>query len=87
LKQRKIPLRKCVISNEQYPKQEMIRVVKDKEGNISVDTTGKANGRGAYLKLTKENVAKARQRRVLERQFEVKEIESVYAQLEAMTNE
>lgn len=46
---RKIPLRKCVICNERREKRELIRVVKNKDGDIFVDSTGKANGRGAYI--------------------------------------
>ena len=47
---RKIPLRKCLATNEQLPKKELIRVVRNKEGQVFVDATGKMNGRGAYLK-------------------------------------
>ena len=47
---KKIPLRKCLATNEQLPKKELIRVVRNKEGQVFVDPTGKMNGRGAYLK-------------------------------------
>ncbi len=47
---KKVPLRKCVATGEQLPKKELIRVVKNKEGQVFVDPTGKMNGRGAYLK-------------------------------------
>ena len=47
---RKIPLRKCLATGEQLPKKELIRVVRNKEGEVHVDPTGKMNGRGAYLK-------------------------------------
>ena len=50
MKQRKIPLRSCVITKEQLPKQELLRVVKTPEGEVKVDETGKLNGRGAYIK-------------------------------------
>ena len=50
MKQRKIPMRTCVVTKEKYPKSELIRVVRDNLGNISVDLTGKKNGRGAYIK-------------------------------------
>ena len=46
---RKIPLRKCLATNEQLPKKELIRVVRNKEGQVFVDATGKMNGRGAKL--------------------------------------
>lgn len=48
-KKKKIPERKCVITNEMKPKKELIRIVRNKEGEVFVDVTGKKNGRGAYL--------------------------------------
>lgn len=53
---RKIPLRKCVATQEQLPKKELIRVVRNKEGEVFVDPTGKMNGRGAYLKRSLEAI-------------------------------
>jgi len=81
VKQRKIPLRKCVISNEQYPKKELIRVVKDKEGLVSVDLTGKLNGRGAYLKRDKKIIAKAIKSKKLDRHLEIEIPEEIYQEL------
>ena len=46
---KKIPMRTCVITKEKLPKKELIRIVKDKQGNVSIDRTGKAEGRGAYI--------------------------------------
>ena len=56
---RKIPMRTCVVTKEKLPKKELIRVVRTVDGVI-VDTTGKVNGRGAYLKLDKDVIDKAR---------------------------
>ena len=56
---RKIPLRKCLAKNEQLPKKELIRVVRNKEGEVFVDPTGKMNGRGAYLKRSHSSVSSA----------------------------
>ena len=50
MKVKKIPLRTCVITKEKLPKAELVRVVRTPEGEVIIDTTGKANGRGAYLK-------------------------------------
>ena len=50
MKVKKIPLRTCVITKEQLPKQELLRVVRTPEGEVKVDETGKLNGRGAYIK-------------------------------------
>ena len=47
--QRKIPLRKCIVTNEMKPKKELIRIVRSPEGEVSLDPSGKKNGRGAYL--------------------------------------
>ena len=49
MKNKKMPLRKCLGCDERFSKKELIRVVKNKEGKISLDKTGKANGRGAYI--------------------------------------
>ena len=51
MKKKKIPMRKCIISNEMHPKKDMIRVVINKEGEIFADATGKKQGRGAYVNI------------------------------------
>ncbi len=53
VKTKKIPLRKSVVSNEQFPKKELLRIVYNKAGEISIDPTGKAAGRGAYIAIKK----------------------------------
>lgn len=65
-----IPNRTCIGCNEIKPKKELIRIVKNKEGNIFVDKTGKANGRGAYLCDNIECLEKAIKTKRLERTFE-----------------
>ncbi|MGX6970153.1 RNase P modulator RnpM [Vagococcus bubulae] len=67
MKQRKIPMRKCVVSNEMKPKKEMIRIVRSKEGEISIDPTGKMPGRGAYLSMEPEVVQKSWDQKILDR--------------------
>ncbi len=57
-KKRKIPLRKCIACNENRPKGELIRVVKNKEGQLSIDLTGKMNGRGEPIFVPIKNVWK-----------------------------
>lgn len=81
VKKRKIPLRKCVVSNEQLPKQELIRVVKNKEGHVAVDTTGKLNGRGAYLKKDAAVIKKAIKTKKLDRHLETQIPEEIYQEL------
>lgn len=87
MKQKKIPLRKCLITNEQYPKKEMIRIVLNKDNEIKVDQTGKMNGRGAYIKLTKENVELAKKRKVFEKAFKITNIDDIYQELAGLINE
>lgn len=64
-KQRKIPLRTCVVTKEVLPKKDLIRIVANKAGEVLVDLKGKAPGRGAYLKLDKETIEKARKNKNL----------------------
>lgn len=74
----KTPLRKCVATGEQLPKNDLIRIVKCKDGEVSVDLTGKKNGRGAYLKKSVEAVELAKKRKILNRSFSQEIDESVY---------
>lgn len=64
-----------------YPKKEMIRVVRAKEGEVSVDLTGKKSGRGAYVSKTEKAVELAKKRKVLESQLEAEVPESIYDEL------
>ena len=84
MKAKKIPLRKCVITGEQYPKKELIRVVKNKAGDVFVDETGKANGRGAYLKLSKAVVNKAIKTKKLDKHLGVTVPTEVYDKLKEL---
>lgn len=81
MKPKKIPMRTCVVTHKKYPKKELTRVVRTPEGNVIVDETGKANGRGAYLKLSKEVIEKAKNTKVLEKHLEIKIDDSIYEQL------
>lgn len=56
---KKIPLRTCIVTKEKLDKRDLIRIVKDKEGNISIDLTGRANGKGIYLKKDIDAINKA----------------------------
>lgn len=78
---KKIPMRSCVITKEKFPKKELIRVVKTKEGNVLVDLTGKMNGHGAYLKKDKEVILKAKQNKALEHYLETTISDEIYEEL------
>jgi len=80
MKQRKIPMRMCVVTREKLPKGELIRVVKTEEGVI-VDPTGKKNGRGAYLKKDLEVFEKAKKTKILDKILEIEVNEGVYENL------
>lgn len=82
MKVRKIPMRTCVITREKLPKQELIRVVRTPEGEVIVDLTGKANGRGAYLKKDIEAFKKARKNKCLNKILEVEVPDTLYDELE-----
>ena len=70
VKTRKIPLRKSVVSNEIIDKRDLLRIVKNKEGQVFIDPTGKANGRGAYIKLDNEEAALAKKKKVFNMEVE-----------------
>ena len=78
---KKIPLRKCVATGEMLPKKSMIRVVRSKEGEVSVDPTGKKSGRGAYVSKSEEAVELARKKNILDRQLEAKIPDEIYEEL------
>ena len=78
---RKIPQRKCVGCGTSKDKKELIRVVKNVEGEISVDLTGKKNGRGAYICHNAECLKKAKKAGRLEKSFECQISEEIYERL------
>lgn len=80
---KKIPLRMCSGCGEMKGKKELVRVVKNKEGEISLDLTGKKAGRGAYVCPSLDCLKKARKTRKIERSFSCKIPEELYDQMEA----
>lgn len=81
MKTRKIPLRKCIGCNESKPKKDLIRIVKNKENEINVDLTGKADGRGAYICNDPECFKKVKKGKKLNRAFEMQVPDEVYDDL------
>ena len=86
MKQRKIPLRTCVVTREKYEKKNLIRVVKNNENKVFVDLTGKANGRGAYIKKDLEVLEKAKKSKALDRHLEVEVPNEIYEELSNIIN-
>lgn len=80
-KVKKTPLRTCVVTKEVLPKKDLVRIAATKEGVVSIDLNGKAPGRGAYLKLSKESILLARKNKALDRKLEVSVPDAIYDQL------
>ena len=81
MKTRKIPMRMCVVTREKLPKGELIRVVRTPAGKVIIDESGKANGRGAYLKKDKDVFLKAQKNKILNRVLEVEVPDKVFEDL------
>ena len=81
MKTKKIPMRMCVITREKFPKMELIRVVRTPENTVIVDLTGKANGKGAYLKKDLAVIEKAEKNKVLNKILEVEVPIEIYEEL------
>ncbi len=79
---KKIPLRMCTGCGEMKPKKELVRVVRSKEGEISLDLTGRKAGRGAYVCPKPECLKKARKTRRIERSLDVKIPDELYDAME-----
>ena len=81
MKERKVPLRTCVVTREKLEKKDLLRVVKNNEGEVFVDETGKANGRGAYIKKTIDTLEKAIKTKALDKHLETTISDEVYEQI------
>lgn len=86
-KTKKPVIRTCVVSHEACEKKDLIRVVRTPEGNVIVDTKGKANGRGAYLKKSKDVVLMAKKSKALDKKLEVTVPDEIYDELLGLLNE
>ena len=83
---KKIPMRRCLATNNSFPKKELLRIVRTPEGDVKVDTTGKLNGKGAYISKSKEALDIAKNKKVLNKALEVEIPEEVYQQIERIIN-
>lgn len=81
---KKIPMRSCVVTHEKLEKKDLIRIVKNKENKVFIDLTGKANGRGAYLKKDLDVINKSKKNKILDRSLEIEIPESIYEELVSM---
>ena len=81
MKQRKIPLRTCVVTKEKFEKKDLIRIVKNNSGEVFVDVIGKANGRGAYIKNDVEVLNLAKKSKILDKKLEINIPDEIYEEL------
>lgn len=81
MKQKKIPLRTCIVTKESLPKQELLRIVRTPEMEVKVDLTGKLNGRGAYIKKSLEVLEKAKKTKIIEKKLECSINEEIYEEI------
>ncbi|MGX5377445.1 RNase P modulator RnpM [Ligilactobacillus sp. LYQ135] len=79
--QRKVPMRKDIVTGEMLPKKQLVRVVKNKENEVSIDPTGKQNGRGAYIHLDVETAKKAKKEKTFDKAFGIKISDEFYDEL------
>lgn len=86
MKTRKVPMRRCIGCMESRQKKELVRIVADKEGNVVLDGTGKAQGRGAYLCPSRECFEAARKKKAISRNLEIsiteQQLEDLYREFE-----
>ncbi|ETA73344.1 YlxR family protein [Ligilactobacillus equi] len=81
--QRKVPMRKDIVTGEMQPKKELVRIVKNKENEVSIDPTGKKAGRGAYIHLDVATAEKARSEKTFDKAFGLKLSDDFYEELVA----
>lgn len=81
---KKKPMRSCIVTLEKLEKKDLIRVVKNKNGEVFIDASGKANGRGAYLKRDIEVIKKCKKNKILDRKLDVDIPDSIYEELDSM---
>ena len=84
---KKLPERKCIGCSEVKPKNELLRIVKNKENEIFIDLTGKANGRGAYICPKEDCLEKAVKSNRLAKSFEQEISQDIYEKLKEVINQ
>lgn len=81
MKQRKIPMRSCVVTREKYPKCELLRIVRTPELEVKIDETGKMNGKGAYIKKDIIVLEKAKKTKALNKALEIEIPDNIYDEI------
>ena len=83
---KKIPMRRCLATNESFPKRDLLRIVRTPEGDVKVDLTGKLNGKGAYLSKSLEALKLAKSSKCLNKALEVEIPTEIYQEIERVIN-
>lgn len=81
MKVKKVPLRKCVVTNEQHPKMEMFRIVRTPENQVVIDLVGKVKGHGAYVCKKKSVIQMAMKKKLLNRHLEIEVPDTIFEEL------
>ena len=84
MKVKKIPMRTCIVTKEKCEKKQLVRIVRTPLKEVVIDESGKQNGRGAYIKLSKEVIDKAKKSKVLDRALEIEVPQTIYEELTKM---
>ena len=79
---KKIPQRMCVVTHIKTDKRNLLRIVKNKDGEIFIDESGKQNGKGAYITKDLNVLNDAKKKKVLEKVFEVEDLSDLYKSIE-----
>ena len=86
MKIKKIPMRTCVVNNERFPKNELLRIVRTPLGEVRIDLSGKLNGHGAYIRKDIETLERAIKGKALERHLECEIPNDVYDEIREVIN-
>lgn len=78
---KKVPMRKCVITGNQFPKKDLLRVVREPDGRVTIDDTGKVRGHGVYLCKDAEVIKAAKKKHILDRFLETQVPDKIYDEL------
>lgn len=87
IKVKKVPLRKCVVTNEQHPKMEMFRIVRTPENQVVIDLGGKVRGHGAYVCKKKSVIQMAMKKKTLNRHLEIEVPDTIFEELLTLLEE
>ena len=78
---KKVPMRKCVITGNQFPKKDLLRVVREPDGIVTIDDTGKVRGHGVYLCKDADVIKAAKKKHILDRFLETQVPDEIYDEL------